>query len=1015
MMKKISKKIGFTLIELLAVIIILAVVSLIATPIIINVIDAVKISVAKSSTYVYIEQIEKEVALANLKNAKYLNKDSYSYDEIEVNMSGMIPNGGTYSLKNGIIVSGTFCTNGYVMNYENRIITIGDKNCDNENMKLNGSIKLSSNSGNYVYPEQKNIEITENLSGGNVTCISSNEDIASCLVEGNIITVKSGTKKGNAILTIKSEATENYKEAKASYLASTELGLLSVTINGYHGIYDGQNHGISVVSNDSTIKYGVLEGIYELDDSPKYSDAGEYIVYFKISKEGYQTIIGSEKVTIVKSDSTLIAPASKQLVYTGNSQILITAGNTNNGTIEYKLNDGNYSTDLPSATDAGVYKVYYRLIGDKNHFDIAEKSINVTIKKKTDSILLVENITTYNGSEHLATVSSESGLNLNVIYYSDASCISPLSHSPVESGLYYVKATTEGNVNYTEATLDCTKAVIIEKADNVLILSDNNRTYTYPNSGSFTVTKNLSGGKITCNSSDSNIATCSVLASTITVNPGTTKGSANITITSEETSNYKSQTVTHVAITEEGLLSVTASGYEGAQDGLEHGITVTSSGSIIKYGISDGKYDLDSSPVYTEVGTYTIYYQVSRLGYKSVTGSKQVKIIEEELKAPLINSSLSSTSNIIANYDLGSATSGIANSNCYITNSSGTVISSGRLQESNCEFDSLLKDTVYYYKKCIISKVGNTVCSDVSSILTAGKVINYDFTGAEQIYKTSCNGIYKLETWGAQGGSTNFINSNVRYNAQGGYGGYTVANTKIDINTNIYVNVGGMGSSTSTTAGGIGGYNGGGQGGLGMGYNTKKNYFYTGGAGGGGATHIALSSGLLSELENFKSNLLNVSGGGGGASGLNKQALALGSSGGGIEGSPGYLDSYTYYFVNGASQTTGYKFGLGGSALQTNEGNSWAEGGAGGGGGGYYGGLSSTSTEPCSSKDGGAGSGYIGNSLLTDKYMYCYNCKESNEDETKTITTTCTSSTPTANCSKQGNGYAKITILSCSN
>ena len=57
-------------------------------------------------------------------------------------------------------------------------------------------------------------------------------------------------------------------------------------------------------------------------------------------------------------------------------------------------------------------------------------------------------------------------------------------------------------------------------------------------------------------------------------------------------------------------------------------------------------------------------------------------------------------------------------------------------------------------------------------------------------------------------------------------------------------------------------------------------------------------------------------------------------------------------------------------------------------------------------------SGYIGNSFLTNKTTYCYNCATSNEISTKNISTTCTSSTPTENCSKQGNGYARITLIS---
>ena len=63
---------------------------------------------------------------------------------------------------------------------------------------------------------------------------------------------------------------------------------------------------------------------------------------------------------------------------------------------------------------------------------------------------------------------------------------------------------------------------------------------------------------------------------------------------------------------------------------------------------------------------------------------------------------------------------------------------------------------------------------------------------------------------------------------------------------------------------------------------------------------------------------------------------------------------------------------------------------------------------------GGGGSSYIGNPSLTDKAMYCYNCEESTEVSTKTISTTCTSATPTINCAKPGNGYARITIEECS-
>lgn len=77
----------------------------------------------------------------------------------------------------------------------------------------------------------------------------------------------------------------------------------------------------------------------------------------------------------------------------------------------------------------------------------------------------------------------------------------------------------------------------------------------------------------------------------------------------------------------------------------------------------------------------------------------------------------------------------------------------------------------------------------------------------------------------------------------------------------------------------------------------------------------------------------------------------------------------------------------------------------GGGGGGLYGGSTGFG------HSGGGGSGYIGNSLLTNKAMYCYNCEESSEESTKTISTTCAEETPTSNCAKIGNGYARITYI----
>ena len=134
--------------------------------------------------------------------------------------------------------------------------------------------------------------------------------------------------------------------------------------------------------------------------------------------------------------------------------------------------------------------------------------------------------------------------------------------------------------------------------------------------------------------------------------------------------------------------------------------------------------------------------------------------------------------------------------------------------------------------------------------------------------------------------------------------------------------------------------------------------------------------------------------------------------------SGGYKGSYAYDSFDAYNGSKGYFCGVGGTQTESNnsldstgdKNGSFGSGslllntGSIGGGGGFYGGS-------IGRNGAGGGSGYIGNTLLTEKAMYCYNCQESTEESTKTISTTCVNETATENCAKQGNGYAKITLI----
>ena len=273
----------------------------------------------------------------------------------------------------------------------------------------------------------------------------------------------------------------------------------------------------------------------------------------------------------------------------------------------------------------------------------------------------------------------------------------------------------------------------------------------------------------------------------------------------------------------------------------------------------------------------------------------------------------------------------------------------------------------------------------------------YSYTGYEEIFTAYKNGTYKLEVWGAQGGdySTTYL---------GGYGGYSIGQIYLNKGDKLYINIGGSGTKTvSSDSDATGGYNGGGRG------ASRSSYVVS--TSGGGTTHIAKSSGLLSTLENNKDSILIVAGGGGGTSYEYGPYSGQGGAGGGYLGNTGTCTNSSYKPGTGGSQSMAGTNGGGNVVNGVNRGDDGAFGQGGNGnyysagGGGFYGGGASNQS------GGGGGSGYIGNSLLNNKIMYCYNCTESQETATKTVSTTCNEETPTENCAKKGNGYAKITYI----
>ncbi len=87
---------------------------------------------------------------------------------------------------------------------------------------------------------------------------------------------------------------------------------------------------------------------------------GEDAANYKLAENGniiYVTITDKPLATFSTSPQPITG-----LVYNGSNKALITAGTSNDGETTYRLGaDGEFNSDVPTAVDAGTYKVYYKI------------------------------------------------------------------------------------------------------------------------------------------------------------------------------------------------------------------------------------------------------------------------------------------------------------------------------------------------------------------------------------------------------------------------------------------------------------------------------------------------------------------------------------------------------------------------------------------------------------------------------------------------------------------------------
>lgn len=149
--------------------------------------------------------------------------------------------------------------------------------------------------------------------------------------------------------------------------------------------YDGKPHGVSVTKTDEskhyTITYGTTENDCTLNNSPEYTNAGTYKIYFKVvdndtlaEEKGSVTLtINKKAVTVKVNDVTITYGEMPVFSYTVTGLV---DGETLSGEAVYS----------GAGTDAGDYDISVSGITASDNYNVSFVTGKLTINKKTAEV-----------------------------------------------------------------------------------------------------------------------------------------------------------------------------------------------------------------------------------------------------------------------------------------------------------------------------------------------------------------------------------------------------------------------------------------------------------------------------------------------------------------------------------------------------------------------------------------------------------------------------------------------------
>lgn len=421
---------------------------------------------------------------------------------------------------------------------------------------------------------------------------------------------------------------------------------LDVTAEDKTVTYDGNEQAFNNVTcsvEGAAIAYGETEGTYDLTTVPSKTDVGTYTLYYKVTAPGYAPKTGSYTLTITPASIEYTATGFDGTYDGANYTITVTVTKPANAVITYSDEEnGTYTDTAPVYSQANTNAtVWFKITAGSNYVDVKDsRTVKINEADMTVDITANERVT-YDGQPHVsATINKLIPSGAIISYMWDTTEVgNGQIPSFTDAGTYEINWTAMRNgykVTTGSYTFYIDKADINSSSYSITAKPDVNYDGAAHASATATIPEGMTVS-YTCN------------GQTYTEVPSFTEiGTYTVSYTVSAGSNYNDATGSYTFTIKDGTIEASSTGYDDVYDGDSHSITVTVAkpeGTTIQYHTSENDEWSTTNPTFIDVGTYTVYWKVTKTGYTAASGSDTVNIT----KATLTGYSV--TANPDATYD----------------------------------------------------------------------------------------------------------------------------------------------------------------------------------------------------------------------------------------------------------------------------------------------------------------------------------------------------------------------------